>query len=231
MPLLVRTWEPTDAAATLEVFRRSVHVTAAADCSAAQRAAWAPDDLEVQEWGRRRAAAGTRVAVHDGSVAGFTDLSARGHIGMFYVHPEHGGRGVGAALLSVLLREAAARGVQQLTVDASLTARGFFERAGFTTVREQRVQRGGQEFTNVAMRLVLPGPGDRRGRHGGGEGSAGGGEADRAVLHRAAARRRAGWALLHRRPDYPGGWAVCRAVLEGNARSRQQAERWLAAHA
>ena len=374
MSLLVRSWEPTDAAATLEVFRRSVHVSAAADYSAAQRAAWAPEDLEAQEWGRRRAAAGTRVAVHDDSIAGFTDLSPQGHIGMFYVHPEHGRRGVGTALLAVLLREAAARGVQRVTVDASLTARGFFERAGFTTVREQRVQRGGQEFTNVAMQLVLPEPGDRQSRHSvidepGGDSGGGdsGGQDDEAVLQRAAARRRAGWALLeqlrvvellsvlgpvrtmgsvvsglvvardldvavrvgagftpvevvalltdlvrlpgvegfdladergertpfeqrderyhvcvrvraadgelwtldlslflhdehahvaeqherwreqlsdaqraavlrvkeqwHRRPDYPGGWAVCRAVLEGGARSRQQAEQWLAAHA
>ncbi|NAZ85149.1 hypothetical protein [Kineococcus indalonis] len=31
----------------------------------------------------------------------------------------------------------------------------------------------------------------------------------------------------HQRADHPGGWAVCRAVLEGGARSRQQAEQWL----
>ncbi|WP_432485283.1 GNAT family N-acetyltransferase [Kineococcus esterisolvens] len=162
MPFPVRAWEPVDAAATPEVFRRSVHVTAAADHSPDQRADWVPDDVDVQEWGRARAPAGTRTAVHDGTTAGFTDLSPRGHIGMFHVHPDHGRRGVGAALLADVLREAAARGLQQLTVDAGPAARPFSERAGFTVVRWQRVQRGGREFTNVAMRLLLAAGGGRK---------------------------------------------------------------------
>nr|WP_240897303.1 GNAT family N-acetyltransferase [Kineococcus vitellinus] len=247
-----------------------VHVSAAADYSTAQRAAWAPEDLDVQEWGRRRAAAETRVAVHDGSIAGFADLAPQGHIGMFYVDPEHGRRGVGAALLAVLLREATARGVRQLTVDASLTARGFFECAGFTSVREQRVHRGGQEFTNVLMRLVLREAGDRQDRCSAADGRGGddgadaggadtGGQDDRALLQRAAARRRAGWALLeqlrlpgvegfdladergeraavlrveeqwHRRADYPGGVGGV-PRRAGGRRSTSAAGRAVAGH-
>ncbi|WP_432512838.1 GNAT family N-acetyltransferase [Kineococcus sp. SYSU DK001] len=166
MPLSVRAWETADTEPTREVFRRSVHRTAADHYSPEQRDAWAPAEADLAEWGRARARAGTRVAVRDGEVAGFTDLSADGHIGMFYVHPDHGRRGVGAALLDDVLRTAAERGLTRLTVDASLTARPFFQRAGFTVVREQRVHRGGQEFTNVAMRLDLPaaGAGERRDR-------------------------------------------------------------------
>ncbi|WP_432541482.1 GNAT family N-acetyltransferase [Kineococcus sp. SYSU DK002] len=161
MPLSVRSWETADTAPTREVFRRSVHRTAADHCSPEQRDAWAPAEADLAEWGRARARAGTRVAVRDGEVAGFTDLSADGHIGMFSVHPDHGRRGVGAALLDDVLRTAADRGLTRLTVDASLTARPFFQRAGFTVVHEQRVHRGGQEFTNVAMRLDLPAAGGR----------------------------------------------------------------------
>ncbi|WP_432565175.1 GNAT family N-acetyltransferase [Kineococcus sp. SYSU DK003] len=201
MPILVRAWEPTDAAPTLELFRLSVHVTAAADYSPVQRAAWTPPGSDVAQWGRRRAAAGTRVAVRDGLVAGFADLSEDGHVGMFHVHPDHARRGVGTALWRDLLGLATARRLARLTVDASLTARPFFENVGFTLVRPQLVRRGGQEFTDLAMQLHLPtGPlagADRPGAPGE-TGETGPPDDEPALLRRAEARQRAGAALLER---------------------------------
>ena len=50
---------------------------------------------------------------------------------MLYVHPAAAGQGVGTMLFDALEKLAAARGSKELTVDASDTARGFFERRGF----------------------------------------------------------------------------------------------------
>ncbi|NPC78283.1 GNAT family N-acetyltransferase [Pyxidicoccus fallax] len=154
MTIVIRPYVPADAPVLLELFRRSVREVASADYSPEQVRAWAPDDLDVETFARRRAAAGTWVAERDGAVAGFTDLSDDGYIDMFFVHPEHARRGVATALMAHVLGEARRRGLARLTVAASITARPLFERSGFTVVREQRVERGGQWFTNYAMQRV-----------------------------------------------------------------------------
>jgi putative acetyltransferase len=58
---------------------------------------------------------------------------------MLYVHPAVAGQGVGTMLADALERLAAARGAARLTVDASDTALGFFERRGYLPQRRNTV--------------------------------------------------------------------------------------------
>ena len=60
---------------------------------------------------------------------------------MLYVHPAAAGQGAGAMLRDALEKLAAARGSKELTVDASDTARGFFERRGFVAKTRNTVPR------------------------------------------------------------------------------------------
>ncbi|MET4704722.1 hypothetical protein [Frigoribacterium sp. UYMn621] len=69
----IRPYRPEDAAGTLDAFRRAIRVTASADYTAAQVAAWAPDEIDLAAWARRRSATDTRV---------------------MFVHPEFGRRGI-----------------------------------------------------------------------------------------------------------------------------------------
>jgi hypothetical protein len=69
----IRPYRPEDAAGTLDAFRRAIRVTASADYTAAQVAAWAPDEIDLAAWARRRSATDTRV---------------------IFVHPEFGRRGI-----------------------------------------------------------------------------------------------------------------------------------------
>ena len=50
---------------------------------------------------------------------------------MLYVHPAAAGQGVGAMLIDALEKLAGARGAAKLIVDASDSARGFFEKRGY----------------------------------------------------------------------------------------------------
>jgi predicted GNAT family N-acyltransferase len=56
------------------------------------------------------------------------------------------GRGHGAAVLAVLHREAAARGQSEVELHAQVTARRFYERAGYTAV--------GAEYEEAGIRHV-----------------------------------------------------------------------------
>jgi len=154
-PVITRQYRAGDAVPTLAVFRRAVDITAGQDYSAEQRSAWAPADLTLTRWARERAASRTWVAVVGGRVVGFTDLSLDGHIGMLYVSPDLARRGVATQLLTLVLATAEAESLTELTVDASRTARPFFQRQGFSTVAEQQVERRGVLLTNYRMRLAL----------------------------------------------------------------------------
>jgi len=62
------------------------------------------------------------------------------------------GRGHGAAVLAELHRQAALRGVREIELHAQLTARRFYERAGYTTVGDVYEEAG---IAHVTMRRRL----------------------------------------------------------------------------
>jgi predicted GNAT family N-acyltransferase len=63
------------------------------------------------------------------------------------------GRGHGAAVLAELHRQAVLRGVTEVELHAQISARGFYERAGYTAVGEEYEEAG---ITHVTMRRRLP---------------------------------------------------------------------------
>jgi predicted GNAT family N-acyltransferase len=67
----------------------------------------------------------------DGSPIGTARLLPTGQVGRMAVLPAWRRRGVGTALLQTVLRDATARGVGGLWLNAQCSAAGFYERAGF----------------------------------------------------------------------------------------------------
>ena len=77
------------------------------------------------------------VAVRDGAVAGFGHLvPAVSEVHAVYVHPDHARRGVGSALLAELEGYARGRDLDHLSLQSSLNAVGFYERAGYERIGE-----------------------------------------------------------------------------------------------
>jgi GNAT superfamily N-acetyltransferase len=72
-----------------------------------------------------------------------------------YTHARFLRQGVAAALLRVIEDEARSHGVDHLFAEGSLTARPFFDHAGFRLVGAQTVERGGEEFVNYRMEKLL----------------------------------------------------------------------------
>jgi len=142
----------TDSAAVAAIFHEAIRVLAAADYPPDQIEAWAgaPDPAR---W-RARISDPRRelwIAEIDGSVAGFCDLEADGHVDTLYVHPNFAGRGVASSLLQQIEARAAARGLSRLYTEASLTARPVFTRHGFVVIAPQDVPRGGVVLRNYRM--------------------------------------------------------------------------------
>ncbi len=61
-------------------------------------------------------------------------MDGYGKIGRMAVLKEHRGEGLGALVLAALEREGASRGIVLFKLSAQLSARGFYDRAGYTAV-------------------------------------------------------------------------------------------------
>jgi predicted GNAT family N-acyltransferase len=83
----------------------------------------------------------------------------RASIGRMATDPAARGSGHGAAVLAELHRQAALRGVAEIELHAQVSARGFYERAGYTAVGEVYEEAG---IAHVTMRRRLADPRDAR---------------------------------------------------------------------
>jgi putative acetyltransferase len=153
--LALRPFLPPDAPLLAEIFRDSIEDLTAEDYGEAQREAWASAADDEAEFAERLAQSLTLVVTFGGAVVGFISLKGGDEIDMLYVHPAAAGQGGGAMLLDAVERLAAARGTARLTVDASDSARGFFERRGFKPQRRNTVLCGDEWLANTTMEKAL----------------------------------------------------------------------------
>ena len=153
--LAMRPMLPTEAPLVAEIFRASIEELAAVDYGEAQRGAWAAAADDEAAFGARLAQELTLVATLAGSPIGFVSLKGADAIDMLYVHPAAAGQGAGALLCDAVEKLAAARGTPRLCVDASDSARGFFERRGFTAQQRNSVLCGDEWLANTTMEKKL----------------------------------------------------------------------------
>lgn len=155
MHFTLRLFEPGDVPAMVTLFYRSVHEVACAHYTPEQLMVWAPDDMTGQGWDVHFANHPTWLAFQEGQLAGFTDLEADGHLDMMFVSPDFQGQGVASLLYEAVEKQALEQNNKRIYVEASLTARGFFERKGFHVVEAQMVERNQVSLKNFRMEKRL----------------------------------------------------------------------------
>ncbi len=153
--LSMRPLLPEDVPLLAEIFRASIEELTGDDYSEAQQEAWASAADDEQDFGARLAAELTLVATYDGAAIGFGSLADNTRLDMLYVHPAAAGQGAGAMLCDALERLAAGRGTKEITVEASDTARGFFEKRGFVARTRNTVTVAGEWLANTTMAKPL----------------------------------------------------------------------------
>ena len=144
----LREYRSGDLREIADLFYQTVHTVNARDYTPEQLDAWADGNPDLEAWDASFQAHETLVAEEDGKIVGFGDLDRSGYLDRLYVHREHQGRGI-ASLLCSRLEELPEGDV--VTVHASVTAKPFFEKRGYRTVKEQQVNRKGILLTNFVM--------------------------------------------------------------------------------
>lgn len=154
--LAMRPMLPDDVPILAEIFRASIEELSADDYNESQQQAWAAAADDEEEFGARLSGELTLVATISGDVIGFASLADNSRIDMLYVHPVAAGQGAAAMLCDALETLAAARGTKDLSVDASDSARGFFEKRGFVAKTRNSMSVGDEWLANTTMVKTLP---------------------------------------------------------------------------
>ena len=111
--------------------------------------AWAPRSRNLKDWNRGFEKHISFVAIDDRTIVGFGDIEENGYLDRLFVRPDYQRMGIGTAICNKL--EGAIQG--NVFTHASITAKPFFEKRGYRTVREQTAIRCGQALKNYRMEL------------------------------------------------------------------------------
>lgn len=144
----IRMYQPSDCKSMAELFYQTVHTVNARDYTQEQLRAWATGKVDLEAWNRSFQEHFSLVAVENGRIVGFGDITQTGYLDRLYVHSDYQGKGIATALCNRL--EQAVQG--SIATHASITARPFFEKRGYKVVQEQCVDRHGVRLTNYVMR-------------------------------------------------------------------------------
>jgi putative acetyltransferase len=153
--LAMRPYLADDTPLLAEIFRVSIAELTADDYNETQQRAWASLADDEADFGKRLGSQLTLVATMEGSPVGFASLEGKDKIAMLYVHPAVAGQGVAAMLIDALEKLAGSRGAEKLSVDASDSAYGFFQKRGYVAQQRNSVSAGGEWLANTTMQKQL----------------------------------------------------------------------------
>lgn len=138
----LRPYRADDCGAIARLFYDTVHTVNAKDYNDRQLNVWATGKVDIAQWDASFRAHHTLVAVDAAdTVVGFADMDETGYLDRLYVHRRHQREGIASALTAALERSALEQGSRQFITHASITAKPFFEKAGYVAVRENTVLR------------------------------------------------------------------------------------------
>ena len=148
----IRRLAESDIPYLLELFRSTVLCVNSKDYTDEECEDWASCGDSTEHW-KDLLSKNDFFAALDGvgNIIGFSSMNAEGHLHSLFVHKDWQRKGVGALLLSEAERMATAYGAEKITSEVSITARPFFERRGYRTVKEQKAKANRMYLTNYVM--------------------------------------------------------------------------------
>lgn len=148
--MFLRAYRPVDKRQLQQLFYDTVHTVNARDYTPEQLDAWAPTEPRRESWARLDEQFCFVVEAQK-VIVGFISMTDEGLVDFLFVHQHYQSKGIAGTLLKYVERLARKKGIPELHTEASVTARGFFEKKGFTMLAENRKVLGGAEFLNYRM--------------------------------------------------------------------------------
>lgn len=170
MRIRLREAKQKDIREMAELFRETVKTVNVADYSIEETEDWAACGEDVNHWkeliGRlhfvvaevvtennNRAMSDDRTGEEE--MIGFASIGEEGYLHSMFVHQNFQRCGVATALLQTMERYAEEKGMAKIISEVSITARPFFENAGYRIVEQQKRRAQKLELTNFLMEKRL----------------------------------------------------------------------------
>jgi len=153
--MFIREYEPDDCPLLAHLFYDTVHTVNVKDYTEEQLDAWTTGHINLDEWNHSFLKHTTLVAVQDDVITGFADMDGNGYLDRLYVHKDYQGEGFATALVKELEHRVINENVACFETYASITARPFFEKLGYTVQAENTVVRENISLTNFRMTKVV----------------------------------------------------------------------------
>lgn len=134
-----------------DLFYSSVHAIDSSIYSNREKEAWAPKPIDYDKWKCRLDCKKPYLLMIQGEGAGFIELDSDGHIDCTYVLPKYQNFGVATLLLQHVISLAKEAGLKKLYVEASIVAKPFFEKFGFTVEGKNEITRNETILINYSM--------------------------------------------------------------------------------
>lgn len=144
----IREYKDADFEAVARIFYDTIHAVNAKDYSREQLFAWANNVDSLKKRRKDLLSQFTLIAETEGETVGFGSMDKSGCLDLLYVHKDFQRRGIATALCDEL-----EKGFTVIKTYASVTAKPFFEKRGYKTIKEQEVERLGIKLKNFEMRL------------------------------------------------------------------------------
>lgn len=138
-----------------QLYVDTIDVVCINEYNAEERKVWASGINNKQRWLDVMHTQYILLALVNGQITGFATLKAWNYIDFFYVHKDFQRMGIAKELLYQLEKEAAKHGTKTLSSDISKTARPFFEKHGYSVLKEQHHQRENVILVNYRMEKYL----------------------------------------------------------------------------
>jgi putative acetyltransferase len=151
----IRPFNIRDRSACGELFYHTVHAICSKDYSKKQLDIWAPEVSRSGNFPRPLENNHAYVVEIDYELVGFADITKDGYLDRFFVHKDYQGLGVGKLLLKKIEEQAHSLGLQKITLEASITARPFFEKMGYHVTEKQLKHVQDVVFENFKMSKAL----------------------------------------------------------------------------
>ncbi|OJU09159.1 MAG: GNAT family N-acetyltransferase [Clostridiales bacterium 43-6] len=155
--MFIREYKPDDCPLLAQLFYDTVHTVNAKDYTEEQLDAWGTGNVNLDEWNHSFLEHTTLVAAQDGVITGFADMDRNGYLDRLYVHKDYQGIGIATALVKELERRVEQYNAVCFETHASITAKPFFEKLGYTVQAENITVRKGVSMTNFKMTKTVLG--------------------------------------------------------------------------
>lgn len=146
--LFIREYIQFDCMELTELFYNTVHTVNAKDYTKEQLNVWATGKVDLEKWNQSLQEHYTLIAIENDRIVGFGDIDKTGYLDRLYIHKDYQRKGIATALCDKLEQVS---NITKIITHASITAKGFFEKRGYQTIKEQQVKRQGIILVNYVM--------------------------------------------------------------------------------